>query len=496
MSDGPLSGVLFPEVEGRRSTTETGRAIFADAAAQVDKELAERISSCAKWRGEYLVHVRDLTAASAADPNAPVQIASAGLDSMRARMTFERDGQVIPVSGAGSPGLGREKMPETLTINGTGSPAGQLVVPYEGADLSGDELVDQLRTWVERGTVEPSFAGAIERVIENPEWLSMPGRRLALLGAASEMGPYEPLLAWGADLIAIDIPRPSIWERLLEVAAGSAGRVALPVRGGAAPMAERAGIDLREDLPETIAWIREAAGSDPLVIGTYAYLDGGRHVQVSAAADVLADEMLSRRPDTAIAYLATPTDAFVVGPEVVAEARRKWASRRLRAAAQAPLRLASAGRLFHPSYERQLPGGGGVADALVPIQGPNYALAKRLQRWRGILARDAGHRVSFNVAPSSWTRSVTQNRILAAAYSAGHHFGIEVFEPSTSRVLMAAMLVHDLNYEGDSARKPVAHPEELFSEGANHGGLWRAAYEPRSALSVAAIAGLPSTLRR
>ncbi|MGB3098122.1 MAG: hypothetical protein WBB30_02400, partial [Solirubrobacterales bacterium] len=126
MSDGSLSGVLFPEVEGRRSTMETGRAIFADAAAPIDKGLAERISSCAKWRGEYLVHVRDLTAASAADANAPVQIASAGLDSMRARMTFERDGQVIPVSGAGSPGLGRENMTETLTIKGTGTPIEQL----------------------------------------------------------------------------------------------------------------------------------------------------------------------------------------------------------------------------------------------------------------------------------------------------------------------------------------------------------------------------------
>jgi hypothetical protein len=29
-----------------------------------------------------------------------------------------------------------------------------------------------------------------------------------------------------------------------------------------------------------------------------------------------------------------------------------------------------------------------------------------------------------------------------------------------------------------------------------HGGLWRAAYDPRSVLGLAAVTGLPSALRR
>ena len=62
-------------------------------------------------------------------------------------------------------------------------------------------------------------------------------------------------------------------------------------------------------------------------------------------------------------------------------------------------------------------------------QGPNYALAKRLQRWRATVARDGGATVSMNVAPPTRTRSVTKNRVLAAAYAGAGRFGVEVFEP-------------------------------------------------------------------
>ena len=35
----------------------------------------------------------------------------------------------------------------------------------------------------------------------------------------------------------------------------------------------------------------------------------------------------------------------------------------------------------------------GIADCLVVEQGPNYALAKRIQQWRATLARHQGQRV-------------------------------------------------------------------------------------------------------
>jgi hypothetical protein len=69
---------------------------------------------------------------------------------------------------------------------------------------------------------------------------------------------------------------------------------------------------------------------------------------------------------------------------------------------------------------------------------------------------------------------------------------VEVFDPSTSTTLMAAMLVHDLRNPESSAHPEtsLANPMDLFVSGANHGGLWRAAYAPRSVLGIAALLGM------
>jgi len=288
------------------------------------------------------------------------------------------------------------------------------------------------------------------------------------------------------------VPGSPAWAAIERAARTGAGPMTVPRRGDGTSL----GADLVAELPAVRAWLLEAAGDDPLVLGMYAYADGGAHVRVTAAADVLAAELLDERPGTALAGMATPTDAFLVDPEVMDDARRRWRARRVRAALQAPVRLAGRGRLFAPAYAEEVTGEDGarwgVADVLVPQQGPNYALAKRLQRWRAVCAEQAGRPVSFNVAPAAWTRSVIRNRLLAAAYGGAHRFGIEIFAPETSRVLMAAMLVHDLHRPAPARR----HPEALFADGAAHGGLWRAAYEPRTALPLAAVAGLPSALRR
>jgi hypothetical protein len=45
-----------------------------------------------------------------------------------------------------------------------------------------------------------------------------------------------------------------------------------------------------------------------------------------------------------------------------------------------------------------------VCDCIVAPQGPNYALAKRLQAWRAMVAADEGHVVSANVAPPAGQR--------------------------------------------------------------------------------------------
>jgi hypothetical protein len=148
------------------------------------------------------------------------------------------------------------------------------------------------------------------------------------------------------------------------------------------------------------------------------------------------------------------------------------------------LRAVSGGRLLRRNYA---PGSDpGINDSLVPQQGPNYALAKRLQRWRATVSQRDGIPVSLNVAPPTRTRSVVKNRALASAYAGAHRFGIEVFEPATSNTLMAALLVHDLR----TGAAPGQAPWQAEAQGAVHGGLWRAAYDPRSALGLAVVLGL------
>jgi hypothetical protein len=208
------------------------------------------------------------------------------------------------------------------------------------------------------------------------------------------------------------------------------------------------------------------------------------------------EHVLSARPGTSYAELATPTDAYVVPADVVTAARRQWSRRGWRRAVQLPLRAVSRGSLFSPAYAATLRRDDGtevgLADVLVPQQGPNYTLAKRLQRWRATVAHDAGVTVSANVAPATRTRSVTKSRLLAAAYAGASAFGVEVFDPATSRVLMAALLVHDLR----TGPAVVDHPDDLFVQQAAHGGLWRVGYSPRSVLGLAAVRGLVgSTVR-
>ena len=228
-------------------------------------------------------------------------------------------------------------------------------------------------------------------------------------------------------------------------------------------------------------------------MGTYVYADGAAHVLLSVAADAIAADLLTRRDNVMLAYLATPTDVFMVPMSAVEESRRRWETRGLSGLLQSPLRLLNQ---FQPNNPETLVTSEGLEvglnDSLVPQQGPNYALAKRLQRWRALSARASGATVSLNLAPPTRTQSVVKNRLLAAAYAGAGRFGIEVFEPATSTALMAALLVHDLRNPAAAAnpRTALSNPMDLFVQGANHGGLWRAAYSPRSVLGFAAVIGM------
>jgi virulence-associated protein VagC len=457
--------------------------VLAAAARPVDAGLADRVEAEPQWRKRYHDHVRDLLVAAVATPEGSVASATAGLQAAYERFVHVGRGEhplrdavaARPLDGYG-----------TAEVRGAGERERRLTVPYRGERLSGDALHRRLDDWVGRGVVEPSHAEAVGRVADDPDWLDLTGDRFALLGAGAEMSPLRALLRWGATVHAVDLPGPSVWDQIGAAAQDGAGRVLAPQHADA----PTPGLDLLQDPAGAREWLGGADG--PLTVGNYVYADGAAFARLAIAADAVGEAVLRERPGSALAVLATPTDVFAVPPEAVEHARDRYARRGWRVPAQVPVRALSGRRLFRPNYARtvRVPDGRelGVADVLVVQQGPNYALAKSLQRWRSVSALADGVRVSANVAPPTRTRSVLRNRVLAAAYAGAGRFGIEVFAPATAATLMAAQLVHDLR---EPAYRPE-HPQDLYLRGANHGGLWRVPYEPRSVLGLAVAAGMVS----
>ncbi len=477
-------GVVFPAgPDGRRSTAALGRSVVADALRPVDPAGALAAEQETNWRAGYLVHFRRLVEAGLGSPDAAVRIAGAGLDSLHERMRV--------ADATGEHGLDRwltEPAPRALTtvqVTGEGDRETELSLPYRGTRLRGDDLRRRLDAWVHAGVVEPSCAEAVGLVVDHPEWLRLDDRTVVVLGAGAEMGPLTALLRWGARVAGVDLARRDLWDRVLGIARRGAGTLIVPaVDPSAGERAADLGVDLVTEVPAVADWVTGLSGG--LVLGNYVYADGAANVRVSVAVDALTVRLRSARPDVALGFLATPTDVFAVPGEAVAFSAHAYSSRpRTAKLLGRPMRTLSAGRLLRRAY---VPGvDPGISDSLVAQQGPNYALAKRLQRWRAVAARADGATVSMNVAPPTRTRSVVKNRALAAAYAGAHRFGVEVFEPATANVLMAALLVHDL-HTGGGPRHEQPWQDEAYA--AAHGGLWRTPYAPRSALGLAALLGL------
>lgn len=524
-------GVAFPRSpDGTRSTTHAGATILAAALTPLSAEQAKAASLEMHWRRKYPIYFRALVESGLVSSERALQSASAGLAA--AWDTFQW-GENEPVSlraalgrSSSAPGSHEDGGFETLQLKGRGDPeVARWTVPYRGEQLGGESLRARLVDWQNRGIIEPGAVRALLRCAANPQWFDLSDRTLVLLGAGSEAGPLRWLMRWRANVVAVEMPRAAIWHRIADIAYSGNGRLIVPIRRGAgrsgtvgatgasgkteasvaagagsavraddAQWFAAAGADLISDAPDLARWL--ASLDRPLDIGALAYLDGERHVRVTMGMDMIAQALTERDARHSLAFLATPTDVFAVAQEtadaaIFAYLNRPVTSRTL----QSPLRLASGDRFFQPNIERLVESGNGrqygVVDSLVLEQGPNYALAKRIQQWRALKARAAGHRVSLNVAPSTTTASVIKNPALAAGFKGASSFGIEAFEPHTTNALMAALWVHDLRSDEAAANPavPLAHPFELFMANACHGGLWRCAYLPRSALPFAAALG-------
>lgn len=487
-------GVAFPTDEkGARSTTTAAKAIWAAAVAGVGAEglgdsVAERLKGEKDWRHKYPQHlsaIGDLACNSKANA---LTIAKQGLDAIHAAFEFERDGQTMKFSE--SMESLRTNSFSTGRVEGTdqeGAPAPQM--PYKGETLSGDALKAKVQQWSEYGTVEGSCAAAVGRVVDDPKMMDLSGKFFVLLGAGSELGPMNLLLQCGATVIAIRTRKAHAWRESIDFAKTTRGTLLFPVKecepDSETPQHERAGCDLLTEAPEIRNWLLEVVpqGAD-VTVGLYIYMDSDAHVRASVACDVIMNELRQKR-GAALAYLPTPSVDWLLpaGARVDMDKNRADSPWWLRATG-AP--MPSVSEVMCDGHMRTAH----VLHGFVVAQGPNYALAKTMQNWRAMLAREDGTVVSATIGPPSRTYSVMHNKTMKVMLDAmGYMAPCESFDAPTASALLSLLLIEDLQNKSSLAHPgtEMAHPYLLFADKAAHGGGWRTGFDIEASTSLSVV---------
>ena len=502
----PVQGIVFPEnIKGKRSSTAAVKKILAASVADINPVLAQKILDEKKWRKKYPGYINRINAVGIKSSKACLTIAQKGLDEAYQTLCFVRKETEMSINRA------METFTDvkffTAVINGGRPPKGSpcFSLPYKNRTLSQDSLIRQTDAWEQNGIFEPSFARSLKNVAHHKTWSNLSGRTFVLLGAGSEIAPFKTLLDLGATVVAVDLPRPAIWERLIRIARQSAGKLIMPIKKTFDPtlsdeqLAALAGSDLACDAPEIRTWL--LGMKRPMTIGAYAYADGAVHVRIAMAMDAIIKNITAKRDDINIAFYLTPSDSYAVPKSVVEASRSKRQNQTYLSFFYSVARFLSFGKMFTPHNDTLIKTDKnktyGLSDNMIIQQGPGYILAKNIQKWRGLTARDKGIRVSGNVAPATTPRSVFKNWLLAAGYAGLAHFKAEAFKSETTGAMMAAALICDLNDKSSAANPEtvLSHPFELFMKNANHGGLWRVTFKPRSVLAFSVCLGAFKALK-
>eukprot|EP00900_Chrysochromulina_parva_P025962 jgi/Chrpa1/79/Chrysochromulina_OHIO_Genome00003253-RA len=525
-------GVEFPiDDKGGRSTSEVGKQVFAAAFAGMGTPEGKAASAKCLGRFGYNKQIVSLVRLGCESPKAALGSAQAGLKWMNEHMVFHSADQKLQGPFEATVDKVKESF-HTGEVKGTKSRAGLMYqIPYDGgwhptkphpppADkvLSKDALKDQATKWAAAGIIEPDAAQALCFTSDYfAAGKSLEDVYVVMIGAGSAMGPFPKLLEMGATVVAIDIPggwgkggpRPTytLWKRLCETAKASPGALIFPLSKPQSEckteqdMYESAGCDLMKQPGEIANWLvewqKKLPSSAKVMIGNYTYLDGELHVKLALCADYCIARLRKARPSTGVAFLCTPTDIHVCTDASDAAARANYGSGFGSLGLEKLANLLSGGKFLIKNFSEPVQAQGGksikLVDGLSVAQGPNYALAKRMQHWRAQVEYDAGATVSSMVAPSTATLSVIHNKTFAWAYGGMPYFKYEIFKQETTNAVMAAMLMHDiLDDKGpkngkNRAQFKIDNTLELFSTQAVHGGLWRSPYKVDSLGEVSAL---------
>lgn len=518
----PASGLQWPVTNPKtneRGSSKTNKTILSVAMGAADQKAQLKLDKVKNWRFGYAKQVENSVRVSLDSPAKALLMAKAGLNEARKQFTWVKGGQEVTFGEA----LKAAKEDGTFVtghiIGGAWKTAKPVLeVPYGGKDpsqpyykykkntdvLSDNDLLTQLNKWEKYGTVEATCAAQIRDVVKNQsQWLDLSDKYFVLLGATSAMGPLDMLLKYGANIIAIDIDREGVWKTLITKVRNSSGSIYFPIQtakaGGKtqATMSDDelfkcAGANLFEQAPELCTWVKTVCPDKAVTVGNYTYLDGELHVRLSVACDAIIETLCNQRKSTSVAFLCTPTDVHVIPQE---------ANQAMTANFNASpwwMKLISAlpGSQLTPNARKPVVAASGTSfyyvDGLSVAQGPNYALAKRLQHWRAIVERENGHTVSSNIAPSTATKSVVSAALFAAAYGGFHLFKpMEVMYQETSNAVMCTLLLYDVvnpNAQANPNAAKLENPYELFKFGSFHGGVWRCGFTLDSIGEVSVLA--------
>jgi hypothetical protein len=368
------------------------------------------------------------------------------------------------------------------------------VVVIEGNTAPAPLSLDQksVASWIDQHIAEPAVMDIAKAAVQ-PDKADV----LFAIGAGAECSPTKPWLNAGGTVAAVMRPNEARWKQLIAHTRASAGTLIVPVTTADidltsatdGELARVAGVDLTQDLEAVASFLRQVIklSSRKLIVAGLVYVGGAQHVVAQAAQDALMKFAENNHPDTVLAWLGTPTDQTPVPLEVLEDSLDRYAHRTLMTRmrdsvlqlfkqAQRPLV-----ELIDASHHTLA-----IRDCSSQMQGPNYILAKRAQRWRAYASARKGNSVAYIVTPPARTHSVLDYKILHATYRGAPRFGLQPFDAELTRQLSAASLAFQVEH-------PVQYseldPTAVYFKYAVHAGLWRLRYNPQSIWVAATIRG-------
>lgn len=414
------------------------------------------------FRGTFGAVLPLFEAARVSSPERSAVARRIALEAAGALVYRDAGGHETPL--AGYLGDGRAEPLPLAVRRGSAAPGLPLAVPTKERIYRGPEVTDLVDALAAKNHITPAAAEGLRWIVgASRSGLELSSKKIVLLGAGAELAPTPILLGAGAQVLWIDINEPNVDP-------SSFSGTLHYVEGGS---------DLLTQPKEILATIEAFAGDDPVWLGMFAYAaGGGREWRLEAAMNAIVRALPRERiaglglyisPTTAVSVLSADAEAAAQGREEAP----LWQQLIRRAGGLRP-------STTEPHDDRQ------VSRSLIPMQGTSYQATQYVAKALVAEAFATSHRfgrVSANVAGITNTSSMSLP-VFQAGFLGAPSFGVQIFEPATTRWLSGLLLAHDWTHP----ETPSDDPAVLFSRQI-HGGVYSMPFALDDALKYAAVIG-------